>query len=93
MEITGIDPSLYGGLRDESQRTAFLRDVQIKFDTLVNGQDPSVSGLQDGSLMSIQALKLIQAMREGFAKKAYIDSLGKKYGQSCRKMAISMPHC
>src|SRR5690606_10261738 len=74
LEITGVDPGAYGGLRTENERAAYLRDVRLKFDELIDAQDPSAPGLLDGSLMSLQALRLIQAMREAVAKKAQIDS-------------------
>lgn len=73
-EITGIDPSAYGGLRSEGDRTAYLADVREKFDTLLNNQNANAPGLLDGSQMSVQALRLIQAMQETIAKKALLDS-------------------
>jgi hypothetical protein len=78
LEITGINPSLYGGLRSESGRNAYVRAVQDKFDALINAQDPNALGLQDGSLMSIQALRLIQSLKEILAKKAVVDSYVQK---------------
>jgi hypothetical protein len=78
LEITGIDPSFYGGLRSESERTAYVQAVQDKFDSLINAQDPNALGLQDGSLMSIQALRLIQAIREAFVSEARIDSFAQR---------------
>ncbi|MCI0541663.1 MAG: hypothetical protein L0Z50_41220, partial [Verrucomicrobiales bacterium] len=78
LEITGLDPSLYGGLRSEIQREAYLKAVQDKFDSLINAQNPNAPGLQDGSLMSIQALRLMQAMREATVSKARIDSFRQK---------------
>jgi hypothetical protein len=77
-DITGIDPSAYGGLRTEGERTAYVADVHSKFDTLINNQDPSAPGLLDGSQMSVQALRLIQAMRETIAKKAQLDAYPQK---------------
>ena len=86
LEITGIDPSLYGGLRDEIQRNAYLQAVQDKFVTLVNAQDVSSAGFNDGgSKMSIQALKLVQAIKEAYAKKASIDSYGQKMRAELQK--------
>jgi len=73
-EITGIDPSAFGGLRTEPVRAAYRQAVQQKYDELINAQDPDALGLRDGSLMSVQALRLIQAMREAVAKKAQIDA-------------------
>lgn len=73
-EITGIDPTAFGGLRSENERAAYIAAVHQKFDDLINAQDPDAPGLRDGSLMSIQALRLIQAMREAVAKKAQIDA-------------------
>jgi hypothetical protein len=73
-EITGLDPGTYGGLRTEQERVAYVHAVQQKFDELINAQDPDAPGLRDGSLMSVQALRLIQAMREAVAKKAQIDA-------------------
>lgn len=78
VEITGIDPAAYGGLRSEVERIAYTNAVQAKFEILLNAQDPSALELRDGSLMSIQALRLIQAIREALAKKAQIDSFGQK---------------
>jgi hypothetical protein len=78
LETTGIDPGTYGGIQTEDERKAYLQAVQDKFDSLINAQDPNAPGLQDGSLMSIQALKLIQAIREATAKKAQIDSFAQK---------------
>lgn len=74
VEITGIDPGTFGGLRSESVRVAYVQAVQDKFDNLINAQDPSAPGLRDGSLMSIQALRLIQAIREAAAVRARVDS-------------------
>src|SRR6185503_10367631 len=62
-DITGIDPDLYGGLRTEEDRAFYLADVAAEFDSLLNNQDPNAPGLVDGSQMSVQALRLIQAMR------------------------------
>jgi hypothetical protein len=73
-EITGIDPGGYGGLRTESSRAAYTQAVKEKYDQLINAQNPDAPGLRDGSLMSVQALRLIQAMREAVAKKAQIDA-------------------
>jgi hypothetical protein len=77
-EITGIDPSSYGGLRAESDRVAYTNAVHQKFDSLVNQQDPNAAGLSDGSSMSTQALRLIQAMQQALAKKAQIDAYPQK---------------
>jgi hypothetical protein len=77
-EITGLDPSAYGGLRGEQDRAAYLADVHQKFDTLINNQDPNAPGLLDGSQMSVQALRLIQAMREAVVKKTQLDAYPKK---------------
>jgi hypothetical protein len=77
-EITGIDPGGYGGLASESDRIAYTNAVQQKFDSLINAQDPNAPGLLDGSAMSVQALRLIQAMREAVAKKAQVDAYPQK---------------
>ena len=77
-EITGIDPSAYGGLRTEADRTFYLSEIRGKFGTLINNQDPNAAGLLDGSSLSVQALRLIQAMREAGTKKAQLDAYPKK---------------
>ncbi len=64
LDLTGIDPGLYGHLRTESQRMAYLDAVHLKFDELINLQDPSAPGLSDGSAMSLQALRIVQAIRQ-----------------------------
>jgi hypothetical protein len=73
-EITGIDPSAFGGLRTEPERVSYTNAVYEKFSRLINAQDPNAPELGEGSLMAVQALRLIQAMRETVAKKAQIDS-------------------
>ena len=78
LETTGIDPSIYGGLRTEAERVAYTNAVQQKFDELINAQDPNAPGFRDGSQMSIQALRLIQAIDQVVAKKAQIDSFANK---------------
>lgn len=78
LEITGLDPDNFGGLRSEAERIAYIQAVKSKFETLLNAQDPNAVGLQDGSTMSVQALRLIQAMREAVAKKAQIDAYPQK---------------
>ncbi|HKX60610.1 MAG TPA: hypothetical protein VJS65_02185, partial [Verrucomicrobiae bacterium] len=77
-EITGIDPAFYGGLRTVEDRAFYLADVRAKFETLLNNQDPNAPGLIDGSQMSVQALRLIQAMREAVVARARIDSFAQK---------------
>jgi hypothetical protein len=77
-EITGIDPGFYGGLRIEEDRTAYLADVRAKFENLLNNQNPNAPGLLDGSQMSVQALRLIQAMREAVVARARIDAFAQK---------------
>lgn len=72
-DITGIDPSNYGGLRTDQQREAFLLAMQSKFNGLIIAADPNAAGLNEGSEMSTQALRLIQATREIFAAKKRID--------------------
>jgi hypothetical protein len=74
VEITGIDPSVFGGLRAESDRIAYTNAVAQKFSDLINAQDPNAPELNDGSLMSVQALRLIQAMREAVAKQGAVDA-------------------
>jgi len=64
LETTGIDPGIYGELRSEAERVAYTNAVQQKFDALINAQDPDAPELRDGSLMSIQALRIIQAIRK-----------------------------
>jgi hypothetical protein len=73
-ELTGIDPSAFGGLRAESDRVAYTNAVHVKFGNLLNAQNPNDPQLNDGSEMSVQVLKLIQAMQQTMAKKAQIDS-------------------
>lgn len=73
-ELTGVDPGAFGGLRREVERTAYTNAVNQKFADLLNTRDPDAPALRDGSLMSIQALRLIQAMREATFTKAQIDS-------------------
>jgi hypothetical protein len=77
-EITGVDPAIYGGLRTEEDRTAYLADVRTKFETLLNERDPNAPGLLDGSQMSVQALRLIQAMKEAVVARARIDAFALK---------------
>jgi hypothetical protein len=74
VEITGIDPSVFGHLRTEAYQIAYTNAVQEKFASLLNAQDPADPRLQDGSAMSAQALRLIQAMREAVSKKAQVDA-------------------
>jgi hypothetical protein len=74
VEITGIDPGAFGGLRAESDRIAYTNAVSQKFSDLINAQDPNALELNDGSLMSVQALRLIQAMREAVAKQGAVDA-------------------
>ena len=78
LEITGLDPGVYGGLRNETQRAAYVAAVESKFDDLINGQNPNAPGLLDGSLMSIQALRLIQAMRETVVAQSRINAFAQK---------------
>lgn len=78
LAITGIDPSDYGGLRTEILRRAYVRAVEEKYENLINEQEPSAPGLRDGSEMSIQALRLIQAMRQAVAEAAKVDSFAQK---------------
>jgi hypothetical protein len=77
-EITGIDPGFYGGLRSEEDRASYLADVRAKFDNLLNNQDPNAPSLLDGSQMSVQALRLIQAIREAVVARARIDAFAQK---------------
>jgi hypothetical protein len=77
-EITGIDPGSFGGLRSEAERVAYTNAIHAKFGSLINAQDPNAPELAEGSLMSVQALRLIQAMRETVAKKAQIDGYPSK---------------
>lgn len=74
-EITGIDPALYGHLRTDTERTAFLQAIRLKFDALINEQDPGAAGLQDGSLMSVQALRIIQAVRQSLVASSRMNSI------------------
>ncbi|MBL9168208.1 MAG: hypothetical protein JNN07_10745 [Verrucomicrobiales bacterium] len=74
LEITGEDPDNYGNLRSDAAREAYVQAVKMKFDRLVDERNPNGDGLRDGSLMSIQALRLIQAIREIEAKKGHVRS-------------------
>jgi hypothetical protein len=78
VEITGIDPAIYGGLLSEVQRVAYTNAVQEKFERLLNAQDPDALELRDGSLMSVQALRIIQAILEALVRKANIDAYAQK---------------
>jgi hypothetical protein len=78
LAITGVNPGDYGGLRTESFRRAYIQAVQDKYDSLINSQDPEAPGLRDGSEMSIQALRLIQAMRQVLVEQAKIDAFAQK---------------
>lgn len=78
LEITGIDPAFYGHLRTNTTRLAFLTAVTNKFDALIDNRDPNAGGLQDGSLMSVQALRLMQAIQEGVAKRAEVDGFAQR---------------
>ncbi|HKX60398.1 MAG TPA: hypothetical protein VJS65_01120 [Verrucomicrobiae bacterium] len=77
-EITGIDPSIYGGLRTAEDRAFYLADVRNKFDTLLNERNANAPGLLDGSTMSVQALRLIQAIKEAEVASARIQSFALK---------------
>ena len=77
-EITGINPSSYGGLRTEPERSAYLQAVREKYENLLNAQNPDAPDLRDGSLMAVQALRLLQAMKEANARKARVDSYGQR---------------
>jgi hypothetical protein len=78
LEITGIDPGIYGGLRTEAERVAYTNAVHEIFAGLINAQDPDALGLRDGSLMSVQVLRLIQAMREAVSARARVDSFAQR---------------
>lgn len=77
-EITGIDPTGYGHLRTEPDRQDYVQAVETKYNNLMDAQDPNALELRDGSLMSIQALRVIQAIRQAFAQKAQIDAYPQK---------------
>ena len=78
LEITGLDPSdaNYAFLRTGTGRNNYLNAIQEKYDSLINNNIYSVAieggELADGSLMSIQTLRLIQALREIVAANARI---------------------
>jgi len=73
-EITGIDPGGYGGLRTEVERQAYTNAVHEKFTRLIDAQDPAAAELNEGSLMAVQALRLIQAIRETLARQSQINA-------------------
>lgn len=74
VELTGVDPSDYAGLRDESQREAYLERVQSLFNGLVKSGDPGAAELRKANLMTVQALKLVQSGREYEARKKAVYS-------------------
>jgi hypothetical protein len=78
VDITGIDPAQFGGLRTEQQRKAYLAAVEGLYDALLDAQDPNAPLLRNGSAMSIQALRLIQAMREAVAARARVDAFAQR---------------
>jgi hypothetical protein len=83
LELTGIDSTAYDRLRNEPARAAYRTAVSNKFVTLfrnalANPQDLNAPGLQDGSLMSVQALRIIQAVREAIAKSAQMHAYAEK---------------
>lgn len=78
LEITGIDPGDFGGLRTQPERKAYIEAVETTFSDLINGQDPNAAVLQNGSLMASQALRLIQAMREAVVSRARVDAFAQR---------------
>jgi hypothetical protein len=75
LEITGIDPtSGYGGLRTESDQMAYTNAVHDRFGSLLDALDQNDPRLNDGSQMSVQVLRLIQAIQQTMSQKALIDS-------------------
>lgn len=78
LAITGLDPSIYDGLRDDAQRQSYLDEVDRRFTTLINALDTGAAGLANGSQMSIQTLRLIQAVNQSFAAKSRVDSYAQK---------------
>ena len=78
LEITGVDPSDYGGLRTDEERQSYMRFVQAKFDSLINAGNVSALGLSDGSDMATQALRFVLALRELPVLRARIDSFSQR---------------
>jgi len=79
LEITGINPSEYGALRSDAQRETYLKAVHEKFANLMNARDPNAPELRlNPGLMGVQAIRLIQSMREAIVQKSRIDSYAQK---------------
>lgn len=80
VEITGLNTSdsRFNDLKNASARREFLSAITNKFDSLINENNPSAPGLHDGSLMSIQALRLMQAIQEAKAKRAEVDGYAQR---------------
>lgn len=74
MDITGIDPGDYGGIRTEFDRKAYLSILEEKFTSLFTARDPNDPRLKDGSQMALPALRIAQAVREAEAKRSQIES-------------------
>lgn len=77
-EITGLDPGAFDGLGSEIARRAYLEAVTNKFDGLINAGNPSDPSFQHGSLMAIQALRLMQSLQEARAKRAEVDGFAQR---------------
>lgn len=78
LEIAGLDTTRFGSLRDASTRRDFLSAITNKYDTLINANNLSDPGLHDGSLMSVQALRLMQAVQEARAKRTEVDGYAQR---------------
>lgn len=78
LDITGLDPGQFGGLRSEADRIAYLEAVESSYDQLINAQDSNAEALKNGSLMASQALRLIQAMREAEVANAKVESFAQR---------------
>jgi hypothetical protein len=78
LELTGVDPGNYGGLRDEGQRLAYLEEVKSIFNALVMNRDPGAAQLRKGNLMTVQALRLVQAAKDYDAKRQLAQSYVEK---------------
>lgn len=78
LAITGMNPSDFGGLRLETNRVAFLKALDERYTRLIQNADKASPDLQEGSLMSIQTLKLLQAISLGRVAQAKVDSYAHK---------------
>lgn len=78
LEITGLDPGDFGGLRTEQDREAYVTTMELLYNDLINNQDPNSPALKNGSAMASQSLRLIQAIREANVANARVDSFAQR---------------